>query len=118
MFSRLKDSLESGRDVLRDRYGDAESRLLDGLHHASEELSRRRDRGLELARGFSSRALATGEQASRSLTTIVRERPAESVLLVATVAFAAGWLVKHLRKSREEVVAKPAATRPRRKTTK
>lgn len=114
MFSRLKDSIETGRDSLRGQYGDAEERILNTLRDASHEVARRRDAGIDLAKSLTQSVADTSREANRSVTQLVRQRPTESVLLVAAVAFAAGWLVQRLRRGSNEVEESPAP-RPRRR---
>lgn len=114
MFSRLRDSIETGRDSLRSQYGDAEERILNALRDASHEVARRRDAGIDLAKTLTQTVTDTSREANRNMTQLVRQRPVESVVLVAAVAFAAGWLVQRLRRGRGEAEEAPAP-RPRRR---
>lgn len=118
MFSRLKDSIDTGRDTLRSHYGDAEERILNTLRDASHEVARRRDAGLDLAKSLSQTVANSSREANRSATELVRQRPVESVVLVAAVAFAAGWLVQRLRRNRGDVAETPAPRTRRRAAAK
>jgi hypothetical protein len=53
-------------------------------------------------------------RASRSMREMVKDRPAESIVLVAGAAFAMGWLVRHVRdRVTSTRTARPARARTR-----
>ncbi len=119
MLSRLRDSIDSGRGALSRHLVTAEDRVLDTLRDAGTEALRRRDAGLELARALSDSVATSSRNAGRSLAQVVRQRPAETVLLVAAIAFATGWLVQRLRRGaaqEDDEVPVAAPKRARRRT--
>jgi hypothetical protein len=72
-----------------------------GPNDIAASLREAKDAGSDYVRTLAQRVRSQGDRAGRSITEMIQERPAESLLLVAGVAFAAGWFVRHMRRRAE-----------------
>jgi len=55
------------------------------------------DTSQDYLRGLAGTVRDSSMRASRSMREMVKDRPTESIVLVAGAAFAVGWLVRHVR---------------------
>ncbi len=84
------------------------ARAGDSARHALADAHDHIGRGIDALRDLSHDAAAGSLRVGRATRSLVSERPVESVLLVAGVAFAAGWLVAFLRRPKPTPNIAPA----------
>ena len=68
------------------------------------------DSGQDYLRALAGSVRDQSYRATRTVRDMVKERPAESLLLVAGAAFALGWLVRHVRDRAAVAVRSPRTT--------
>lgn len=68
------------------------------------------DSGQDYLRALAGNVRDQGYRATRTVRDMVKERPAESLILVAGAAFALGWLVRHMRDRAAGTVRSPRTT--------
>lgn len=90
MIASLREARDAGQDYLRN--------------------------GQEYLRSLAGTVREQGSRAGRSVGEIVKDRPAESLVLVAGAAFALGWFVRHLRNRAASI--RPAARSASRSRTR
>ena len=83
-----------------------------GPDDVAASLREAKDVSSDYVRALAHRVRTQGDRAGRSITEMVQERPAESLLLVAGVAFAAGWFLRHMR-GRAAAARTPPGSRAR-----
>ncbi|MBN8482646.1 MAG: hypothetical protein J0L88_13765 [Xanthomonadales bacterium] len=84
------------------------ARAGDSARHALADAQDHAARGLDALRELSHEAAAGSLRVGRSARSLVSQRPVESVLLVAGVAFAVGWLAAWMRRPKPAVKSAPA----------
>lgn len=86
------------------------ARAGDSARHALADAHDHIGRGIDALRDLSHDAAAGSLRIGRSTRSLVSQRPVESVLLVAGVAFAVGWLSARLRRPKPAMKPAPART--------
>ncbi|MEP7043436.1 MAG: hypothetical protein ABI843_10260 [Dokdonella sp.] len=96
----------------------ASDALAAKLHDVGHALARHGEHGLDLARTGSDEIAASLRRAGRSTRGLVVERPIESVLIVAALGIAIGWILRLSREKRNDIEgrtrAAPARSRGKR----
>ncbi|MGH8173751.1 MAG: hypothetical protein ACREPX_11430 [Rhodanobacteraceae bacterium] len=92
--------------------------LPEGTDEVIASLREAKDAGQDYLTALAANVRDQGSRAGRSVGEMVRDRPAESLVLVAGAAFAVGWFVRHLRERAAVVRASRAARTTRARTRK
>ncbi|MGA9340794.1 MAG: hypothetical protein WBV61_00485 [Rhodanobacteraceae bacterium] len=113
-------TLSNGSDIGA-RVADASHNLLSALRDANHTVARQGAAGWNSARDLGSDLISRGRNVGKSTTSLIAERPLESVLIVGLAGLAIGWVLRRAQESRTE--SRPAASKsgsrarkPRRKT--
>jgi len=82
----------------------------DGTDEVLASLREAKDSGQDYLRSLAGSVRDQSYRATRTVGDMVKERPAESLVLVAGAAFAVGWLVRHMRDRAAAAVRAPRTT--------
>ena len=85
----------------------------EGTDEVLASLREATDSGQDYLRTLAGSVRDQGYRATRTVADMVKERPAESLVLVAGAAFAVGWLVRHMRDRAAAIRAPRTTTRAR-----
>jgi len=110
MFGYKMHSQALGNGALGRHFSDASDAALETLRDAGDAIARQRDVGMRYARSVADSVRTSSEQAGRSVRHAFEEHPAESLLIIAAVAFAVGWVLGRQPSHGEE--AEDARRRP------
>jgi hypothetical protein len=89
----------------------------DGTDEVLASIREAKDSGQDYLRTLAGNVRDQSYRATRTVGDMVKERPAESLVLVAGAAFAVGWLVRHMR-DRVAAARAPRTTSSRARTRK
>ena len=86
---------------------------LEAMRDAGDALARQGSAGADYAIALGGDVVERSRLASRATRDLIRENPAQAVVLVAAAAFALGWLMRRMRESSSTPAASPARSRTR-----
>lgn len=106
MSNRWIERTTAANAAVGARLADASDALVSTLREANDVVARQGAAGLDYARAFGGDMISGARRAGTSTRGLIAERPVESVVIVALVGVAIGWI---LRRTRERVAVQPAA---------